>query len=96
MGVHMLLRLLCPALLLTPPATAAAAPGAQLTLSMAGAAPMRRLWRTAPSGAADKLDALPTDSALVKALPRWSPRPGGAEQNGTVLFTERISRVRLL
>ena len=91
-ALHMLLRLLCPALLLVPPATAAAAPGAQLTLSMAGAAPMRRLWHTA----ADKLDALPTDSALVKALPRWSPRPGGAEQNGTVLFTERISRVRLL
>ena len=66
---------------------------AELALGPTSAAPMmRRLWRTAPSGAADRLDTIPSTSALVRALPRWDT--GGL--NETVLFTERISRVRLL
>eukprot|EP01047_Picozoa_sp_COSAG01_P012963 COSAG01_NODE_598_length_15018_cov_60.164488_1_plen_385_part_10 len=61
---------------------------------LTGAAPpMRRLWRTAPSGAADGLDTLPSTSALVKSLPR---PPRGQHGRSIMLFTDRISRVRLL
>ena len=63
---------------------------AELALGPTSAAPMmRRLWRTAPSGAADRLDTIPSTSALVRALPRWDT--GGL--NETVLFTERITRL---
>ena len=66
---------------------------AQLSLlDLSRAEPMRRLWRTAPSGAAERgLDTLPSSSALVQALPSWQPHG-----TSTIPFTDRISRVRLL
>jgi hypothetical protein len=92
------LALLAAVLAAAPAAPAAArSPAAQLSVepaSLSGAAPMPRLWRTAPSGAASRLDTLPSQHALVRALPRWDAAASGT--NETVLFTERISRVRLL
>ncbi len=63
-------------------------------VSLATAQPLRRLWRTAPSGAASRLDVLPDQHAIVRSLPRWDATT--SDGNNTMLFTERISRVRLL
>ena len=78
----------------TATALSAAAPVKLSLNATAPRTPFRRLWRTAPIGAPESgLGQLSSNIALIRAL----PVPPKRDKNGnTVLFTERISRVRLL
>ena len=74
---------------------ASAALSVNLSLTMPeNATVFPRLWRTNVKPSNNGLPSFwPADSPLVAALPRWTP-PAGA--NETLLFTERVTLVRLL